>query len=69
MFVVLDKANMLTQNFLRFHNIALNNDKSLGAVVVTLNSETNESVVFIYEGYFEEHNADNVFNFKYFTIT
>ena len=68
-FVVIDKANMLTQNFLRFHNTALDNDKSLGAVVVTLNSETNESVVFIYEGYFEEHNADSVFNFKYFTIT
>lgn len=68
-FVVLDKANMLNPNFLRFHNTALNNDKSLGAIEATINSEANKSVVFMYEGYFKEHNADNIFNFKYFTIT
>ena len=68
-FVVLDKDYMLNPNFLRFHNIALNNNKSLGALTATIDSETNESVVFMYTGNFKEHNADNVFNFKYFTIT
>ena len=68
-FIVTDKANMYNINFLSFYKIALNDDKSLGAIDATINNEASSSIIFIYDGIFEEHNADNVFNFKYFTIT